>query len=183
MKLTRFYLRQNLEPLGNVCICVGGLPTGLESTKYQDLLSDILGESKYPLFKVSVARLSQILVFSSLNFLLDLLSFHSECYKLSSLYFLQRYSIVKWKVCVQVMVSPTAIFYHDAKKTYWNWNALKTALSRSIILSGQPVTFRTYELILKLSTSHCLTQWSFSLLYRHVICIFSRGWCSSRCCT
>ena len=50
MKLTRFYLRQNLEPLGNVCICVGGLPTGLESTKYQDLLSDVLGESKYPLF-------------------------------------------------------------------------------------------------------------------------------------
>ncbi|KAM7435763.1 hypothetical protein ABFA07_014370 [Porites harrisoni] len=45
MKLTRFYLRQNLEPLGNVCICVGGLPTGLESTKYQDLLSDILGET------------------------------------------------------------------------------------------------------------------------------------------
>lgn len=57
MKLTRFYLRQNLEPLGNVCICVGGLPTGLESAKYQDLLSDILGESKYPLFKVSVVRL------------------------------------------------------------------------------------------------------------------------------
>ena len=46
MKLTRFYLRQNLEPLGSVCICVGSLPTGLDSSKYETLISDILGESK-----------------------------------------------------------------------------------------------------------------------------------------
>lgn len=46
MKLTRFYLRQNLEPLGSVCLCVGSLPTGLDSCKYETLISDILGESK-----------------------------------------------------------------------------------------------------------------------------------------
>ncbi|XP_078382985.1 diacylglycerol kinase theta-like isoform X2 [Oculina patagonica] len=45
MKLTRFYLRQNLEPLGSVCICVGSLPTGLDSSKYETLISDILGET------------------------------------------------------------------------------------------------------------------------------------------
>ncbi|XP_068736366.1 diacylglycerol kinase theta-like isoform X2 [Montipora capricornis] len=45
MKLTRFYLRQNLEPLGSVCICVGSLPTGLESSKYGTLIREILGET------------------------------------------------------------------------------------------------------------------------------------------
>jgi len=45
MKLTRFYLRQNLEPLGNVCVCVGSLPMGLDSSKYETLISDILGET------------------------------------------------------------------------------------------------------------------------------------------
>lgn len=45
MKLTRFYLRKNLEPLGSVCICVGSLPTGFEPSKYETLISDILGET------------------------------------------------------------------------------------------------------------------------------------------
>ncbi|KAJ7358720.1 hypothetical protein OS493_022164 [Desmophyllum pertusum] len=45
MKLTRFYLRQNLEPLGSVCVCVGSLPTGLDTSKYETLISDILGET------------------------------------------------------------------------------------------------------------------------------------------
>ncbi|PFX14998.1 Diacylglycerol kinase theta [Stylophora pistillata] len=45
MKLTRFYLRQNLEPLGSVCICVGSLPVGLEPSKYKTLIGDILGET------------------------------------------------------------------------------------------------------------------------------------------
>ncbi|XP_020604326.1 diacylglycerol kinase theta-like isoform X2 [Orbicella faveolata] len=45
MKLTRFYLRQNLEPLGSVCICVGSFPAGLDSSKYETLISDILGET------------------------------------------------------------------------------------------------------------------------------------------
>ena len=38
---------------------------------------------------------SQILGFLCVDFLLDPLSFHSECYKLSSLYFLQLHTIVK----------------------------------------------------------------------------------------
>ena len=46
MKLARFYLRQNLEPLGKVSLCVGSLPTGLESSKYRTLITDVLGKSK-----------------------------------------------------------------------------------------------------------------------------------------
>ncbi|XP_067048570.1 diacylglycerol kinase theta-like isoform X1 [Acropora muricata] len=45
MKLSRFYLRQNLEPLGEVSLCVGSLPTGLESSKYGTLITDMLGKS------------------------------------------------------------------------------------------------------------------------------------------
>ncbi|XP_027044816.1 diacylglycerol kinase theta-like isoform X2 [Pocillopora damicornis] len=44
MKLTRFYLRRNLEPLGSVCICVGSLPVGLDTSKYKTLIGDVLGE-------------------------------------------------------------------------------------------------------------------------------------------
>jgi len=45
MKLSRFYLRQNLEPLGEVSLCVGSLPTGLESSKYGTLITDMLGKT------------------------------------------------------------------------------------------------------------------------------------------
>ncbi|XP_022809448.1 diacylglycerol kinase theta-like [Stylophora pistillata] len=45
MKLTRFYLRQNLEPLGSVCNSVGSLPVGLEPSKCKTLIGDILGET------------------------------------------------------------------------------------------------------------------------------------------
>ena len=47
MKLTRFYLRRNLEPLGSVCICVGSLPVGLDTSKYNTLIGDVLGESEF----------------------------------------------------------------------------------------------------------------------------------------
>ena len=47
MKLTRFYLRRNLEPLGSVCICVGSLPVGLDTSKYKTLIGDVLGESEF----------------------------------------------------------------------------------------------------------------------------------------
>ncbi|RMX60781.1 hypothetical protein pdam_00024626, partial [Pocillopora damicornis] len=38
MKLTRFYLRQNIEPLGSLCICIGSLPPGLFPPGSQPLL-------------------------------------------------------------------------------------------------------------------------------------------------
>ena len=47
MKLTRFYLRQNIEPLGSLCICIGSLPVGLDTSKYKILIGNILGESKF----------------------------------------------------------------------------------------------------------------------------------------
>ena len=53
MKLTRFYLRQNLEPLGSVCVCVGSLPSGLEANKYKAIIGGILGESKFPVTHVA----------------------------------------------------------------------------------------------------------------------------------
>ncbi|XP_066023525.1 uncharacterized protein [Pocillopora verrucosa] len=45
MKLTRFYPRQNIEPLGSVCICVGSLPVGLDTSKYKILIGNVLGET------------------------------------------------------------------------------------------------------------------------------------------
>ena len=48
MKLTRFYLRQNKEPSGSLCIiCIGSLPVGLDTSKYKILIGNILGESKF----------------------------------------------------------------------------------------------------------------------------------------
>ena len=47
MKLTRFYLKQNIEPLGSLCICIGSLPVGLDTSKYKILIGNILGESKF----------------------------------------------------------------------------------------------------------------------------------------
>ena len=45
--MTRFYLRQNLEPLGSVCLCVGDFPINLDTSRYEALLNDVLGDSKY----------------------------------------------------------------------------------------------------------------------------------------
>ena len=62
MKLSRFYLRQNLEPLGEVSLCVGSLPTGLESSKYGTLITDMLGKSKcrHAVFYFSVLSFCKI---------------------------------------------------------------------------------------------------------------------------
>lgn len=45
MKPTIFYLRQNIEPLGSLCICIGSLPVGLDTSKYKILIGNILGET------------------------------------------------------------------------------------------------------------------------------------------
>ena len=66
MKLTRFYLRRNLEPLGSVCICVGSLPVGLDTSKYKTLIGDVLGESEFCFLCLSDASKQVSLIYERL---------------------------------------------------------------------------------------------------------------------
>ena len=76
MKLSRFYLRQNLEPLGEVSLCVGSLPTGLESSKYGTLITDMLGKCKcrHAVFYFSVLSFCKIVTCLQIVFLQEIIT-------------------------------------------------------------------------------------------------------------